>query len=207
MIELGTRELTAQVVYALFGRYFPPAATTALARAGNTRCTLAPQPDFPDDQFTVTATQRDVLTLEIRRRHLRPGIDERPAVEANDCRPLVLLIDDVLDHLDFYGLVLEDRYRVIQASRGEKGVELAIAERPDAIVCDLSMPGLDGWGVCRRLSADPRTASIPILILTAVADHGIEAEGSRAGAFCVIKKPCPVEALLQRVDFALERVS
>ena len=68
------------------------------------------------------------------------------------------------------------------------------------------MPGLNGWEACRRLSADPATASIPVIILTASTEPGLDADGARAGAYRVLTKPCQLEALRLCIDEALDRV-
>jgi putative two-component system response regulator len=118
-------------------------------------------------------------------------------------RSVVLLIDDSEDQLDLYELVLEDCYRVLQAGHGRKDLELALSEEPDMIVCDLAMPGLDGWEVCRRPAANPRTASIPVIILTATSDPGLEDRAATIGTAAVLTTPCPVEVPRPRIDDAL----
>jgi CheY-like chemotaxis protein len=67
------------------------------------------------------------------------------------------------------------------------------------------MPGLNGWEVCQRLAATPETASIPVIILTASTDPGLDAMGARAGAYCVLTKPCQLDALRLCIDEALDR--
>src|SRR5258708_36198767 len=81
--------------------------------------------------------------------------------------PLVLLIDDSIDHLEMYEVALRDRYQVLQADRGEAGIEIAIVHRPDGGGVDLDMPGIDGWEGCRRLAGESRPAHLPRAILSA----------------------------------------
>jgi CheY-like chemotaxis protein len=200
-IEIGTRVLPTDVVYALFDRFFPAGARSALRRTSAARCDLPVDPDLADERFTATALQEDVLTVEVQRRRTAASL-AAPAT-ANELRPLVLLIDDSVDQLDFYGLVLEDHYRVMQAGHGEKGIQLAQDRKPDVVICDLSMPGLDGWGVCRRLAAHPETASIPIIILTASSEDGLHAQAAHLGAKCLLTKPCSPEMLFEQIDAAL----
>jgi CheY-like chemotaxis protein len=203
-IEIGTRDLPAHIVYAVFEGFFPADAKAVLMRTGRAHCVLPPQEGFPAEHFSATAVQKDVLTLEIHRRRL-PKVNAASAAP-EPARPVVLMIDDSEDQLDLYGLVLQDYYRVLQAGHGEKGVQLAQSERPDVVVCDLMMPGIDGWQVCRRLAADARTASIPVIILTAAASPGLDEDGARVGAHCVLKKPCQLDALRVHIDDALNRV-
>src|SRR6266545_4877889 len=109
--------------------------------------------------------------------------------------PMVLLIDDTVDQLDLYEAALRDRYEVLQAERGDTGVAIALAKLPDAVVVDLSMPDVDGWEVCRRLRADPRTASIPVIILTALDVNDLRHQAMKAGVTDLLTKPCPVDTL------------
>jgi CheY-like chemotaxis protein len=112
-----------------------------------------------------------------------------------DDRPRVLLVDDSIEQCDLYALMLEPTASVITASRGEEALAIARAERFDAIVLDVMMPGLDGWEVCRRLKADPVTRGVPVLLLTALDGVEAAAPGHRAGAAAVLMKPCPAERL------------
>lgn len=200
--EIGTRDLPADVVYAVFEGFFPPAAKATLARTGVAHCVLPIQPEFPNERFSASAIQKDVLSLEIRRSRTSHATE---GPRAGNSVPLVLMIDDSEDQLDLYGLVLQESYRVLLAGTGERGLQLAKAERPDAIVCDLAMPGLDGWEVCRRLAADPVTAPIPIVILTATCDPLLAQKAAAAGVTSVLTKPCPLEMLTVRIDAALDR--
>ena len=81
-------------------------------------------------------------------------------------RPLVLLIEDNLTHLDLYSLILQDEVDVVPASRGETGLAVAITERPDAIIVDVLLPDADGLALCQRLREHPETAAIPLIVLT-----------------------------------------
>jgi putative two-component system response regulator len=97
---------------------------------------------------------------------------------------------------------------VLEAESGERGLELALEERPDAILLDVMMPGLDGWTVAQRLLEDETTRRIPIIFLTARADIRDRARGLGAGGLDYITKPFnPVElaALVEEVVGAVAR--
>jgi two-component system, OmpR family, alkaline phosphatase synthesis response regulator PhoP len=97
---------------------------------------------------------------------------------------------------------------VIEAAEGESGLELAKRERPDAILLDVMMPGLDGWNVAERLLADEDTHSIPIIFLTARADLRDRVRGLDVGGLDYVTKPFnPVELaeLVREVVEAVER--
>jgi len=118
-----------------------------------------------------------------------------PMATGNDTRPRVLMIDDSTAERDLYALMLERDVRVLTAARGAEGLSLAAAERPDVIVLDVMMPEMNGWEVCRRLKANPTTAAIPVIMLTAQDEPNLAEEASRNGAAMLLTKPCPVEKL------------
>jgi CheY-like chemotaxis protein len=202
-IEIGTRDLPADVVYAVFEGFFPPDAKAVLMRTGSAHCVLEVPEGFPAESFSATAVQKDVLTLEIHRRRSEAAT-ETPA--AGKTVPLVLMIDDSEDQLDLYALVLQGCYRVLLAASGPKGLRLAQIQRPDAIVCDLSMPGMDGWEVVRHLKAHPATAAIPVIILTATSDSYLVQEAASAGVKSVLTKPCCLDRLRASIDDAIDPV-
>jgi DNA-binding response OmpR family regulator len=97
---------------------------------------------------------------------------------------------------------------VLEAEDGVHGIELARKERPDLILLDVMMPGLDGWEVARRLGRDAATSKIPIVFLTARAEADDRALGERSGGVGYVVKPFdPVEigSLVEGVLTRLER--
>ena len=119
---------------------------------------------------------------------------------------MVLMIDDSEAQLDLYALVLQACYRVLLAASGPKGIRMAQTERPDAIVCDLSMPGMDGWEVCRHLKAHPATAANPVINLTATSDSYLAQAAASAGVKAVLTKPCCFDRLRASIDDAIDPV-
>ena len=111
-----------------------------------------------------------------------------PNLDAYDGRPVsgerVLVIDDEAAIRLLCRVNLEaDGMEVLEAADGPAGVELARAERPDAIVLDLLMPRLDGRGVLGLLRGDERTASIPVVVLTALGERDVEGAAVLAKPF------------------------
>ena len=105
--------------------------------------------------------------------------------------PVVLIADDSADARDLYREYLETHgFRVLTAVDGEDALRTAKQEWPAAIVMDLAMPRMDGWEAIRRLRADPITADIPIVAVSAYA-FGREPIAARdAGADMCLSKPC-----------------
>ena len=111
--------------------------------------------------------------------------------------PLVLLADDAEDVLEAHSEILRDAgYRVVGACDGRQAVDKALELRPDVILMDLQMPGLDGWEATRLIRSDLRTHHIPIIAFTS---HGLRRYADRsfdAGCTSFLEKPCPSPKLL-----------
>jgi two-component system cell cycle response regulator DivK len=121
--------------------------------------------------------------------------------------PLVLLADDSDDVLESHGEILTDAgYRVAYAHDGREAVAKALELRPDVILMDLQMPGIDGWEATRQVRADLRTHHIPIIAFTS---HGLRRYADRsfdAGCTSFLEKPCQSAAqLVEEVGRALKR--
>jgi two-component system, OmpR family, alkaline phosphatase synthesis response regulator PhoP len=95
---------------------------------------------------------------------------------------------------------------VLEAGNGEAGLELARAERPDVVLLDVMMPGLDGWHVAEALLLDGRTNEIPIIFLTARAEFRDRARGLDVGGVDYVIKPFNPTELAPRVRELLSRI-
>jgi DNA-binding response OmpR family regulator len=95
---------------------------------------------------------------------------------------------------------------VLEASDGREGLELARKERPDLVLLDVMMPGLDGWAVARELASDDETREIPIVFLTARADPSDRRLGEQLGGVGYVVKPFDPVAIGEYVETVLVRV-
>jgi CheY-like chemotaxis protein len=100
-------------------------------------------------------------------------------------------------------LELTEGYQVLVAANGNEGLALVARERPDLVLMDLNLPDIDGWEVTRRLKADPGTADIPIIALTAHAMSGDREKALAAGCDEFDTKPVDFERLLQKMKTLL----
>ena len=117
----------------------------------------------------------------------------------------ILIVDDVPQNLQVVGTMLrEEGYEVMPAMSGHQALGRVQAEPPDLILLDLMMPEMDGIEVCRRLKADPTTAQIPVIFLTASNEMAHLVSGFSVGAVDYITKPFNSPELLARVKTHLE---
>ncbi|MBX9296021.1 two-component system response regulator [Chromobacterium piscinae] len=115
-------------------------------------------------------------------------------------RQTVLLVDDSPESLTQMYALLKPRYRTLIANSGERALQIVEGDMlPDLVLLDVMMPGLGGLEVCRRLKAEPRTESIPVIFLTAMSEHEDEQAGFDAGAADYIIKPVSPPIMLARV--------
>jgi PAS domain S-box-containing protein len=116
----------------------------------------------------------------------------------------ILVVDDNTGNLQLLqNLLTEQGYSVFPASSGELALEFVQSTLPDLILLDIKMPGMDGYETCRRLKADKRTASIPIIFLSALEDEHNKVKGFQAGGVDYITKPFQSEEMLARVRIHL----
>ena len=112
----------------------------------------------------------------------------------------ILLADDNADMREYVRRLLEGAYTVEAVENGARALEAARARPPDLVLTDVMMPGLDGFGLLRELKADPKTASVPVILLSARAGQEAVVEGLEAGADDYLVKPFSARELLARVD-------
>ena len=125
-------------------------------------------------------------------------------------RPTLLVVDDTPDNLTLMSGLLKDLYKVKVANGGDRALKIAASDSPpDLILLDIMMPEMDGYEVCRRLKADPKTADIPVVFLTAKSEEQDEMVGLELGAVDYITKPISPPIVLARVKthLTLKRVS
>jgi class 3 adenylate cyclase len=119
---------------------------------------------------------------------------------AGNERKLVLIVDDTPTNVAVVSGVLKDSFRTKVATNGEKALAIAFGpEKPDLILLDVMMPGMDGYEVCRKLKDNPATRDIPIIFLTAKTEEVDEEKGFDVGAVDYIHKPFSGPIVLARV--------
>ena len=115
-------------------------------------------------------------------------------------KKLVLVVDDTPTNIAVISGVLKDSFRIKVATNGKKALAMARApDKPDLILLDVVMPGMDGFEVCRHLKATTTTREIPVIFLTGVTDAENEEKGFEIGAVDYIHKPFSAPIVLARV--------
>ncbi|MBS1603053.1 MAG: response regulator, partial [Bacteroidetes bacterium] len=139
------------------------------------------------------------------------GADEQPGQEAFSKKaglpvqkPIVLLVEDNEDFRFYLKDNLKALYTVVEAANGNEGWKKALSCHPNLIVSDVSMPYMDGITLTRQLKGDKRTAHVPVILLTALAEQGQQLAGLETGANDYITKPFDFELLLAKIRNLLE---
>ncbi len=116
--------------------------------------------------------------------------------------PLVLLVEDDPDTREMYSEFLSHSgLRVAEAPSGRRALESAREQRPDVVVTDIAMPGMDGLELSRRLRSSDPTRDVPIIAVSGNASE----RAREAGANIVLEKPCAPDYLLEVIEGVLER--
>ena len=125
-------------------------------------------------------------------------------VNAVDTKATILIVDDIPDTVQLLKDWLESHdFNALGVTSSFEALDVAEQHRPDLILLDIMVPKMDGMETCRRLKANPKTASIPVVIVTAKNPSDARAEGMMAGAVDYITKPVKLTDLLTRIETAL----
>jgi len=130
-------------------------------------------------------------------------------MEKRKMKPDILVVDDESDIVDIlkYNLEKEHEYTVHTAYNGTEALAIAKKEKPDLILLDIMMPGMNGFEVCKSLKSEPETKRIPVIFLTAKENEIDEIVGLEIGADDYIQKPISPRVVLARIKSVFRRVN
>lgn len=118
----------------------------------------------------------------------------------------ILIVEDEADIRELLAFNLQrEGYAALETGNGRDGLDMARAQRPDLILLDVMLPGMDGFSVCRELERDPVTARIPVIMLTARGEEVDRIVGLELGADDYVIKPFSVRELILRIRAILRR--
>jgi len=163
-------------------------------RAGDAAC-LLPLTQALADALTVAASWQVSAA---------PAAPAAPASVAPPDAPRILVVDDESINIAILTGALGNTYSIIPARSGQQALTLAVEQRPDLILLDVLMPGMDGYEVCRQLKASVDTRDIPVIFVTALTDGQAEAFGLELGAVDYLTKPVQSAIVRARVHNHLE---
>ena len=137
---------------------------------------------------------------------LKPFVAENPfQASVAQRRFRILVVDDQPDLVAMVVRALEDHYAVGQATSGPEALRMIDEHMPDLVVLDYKMTGMDGLAVMKALRAKPETETLPVLMLTAMADEPSTRAGFEAGVTDYVTKPFSIPQLIARVRVCLAR--
>ena len=123
------------------------------------------------------------------------------------CKQKILVVDDMSDNIQLLYHILQDEYQVYYATNGTDALQSTTEKQPDLILLDVTMPGMDGFSVCKQLKSNVETQAIPVIFITASGESAAEIEGFSCGAVDFITKPVNPSIVRVRVQthLALQR--
>jgi signal transduction histidine kinase/ligand-binding sensor domain-containing protein/DNA-binding response OmpR family regulator len=159
--------------------------------------------ELPLIKATKESEERDGISTKLvddqtNSRDSNPIIKQDELIDHDDAS-VVLVIDDNQDIRSYLNHELSDEYRIFEACDGITGLDIAMKNIPDIIICDIMMPKLDGIELCKKLKSDEKTSHIPVILLTAKASNESKLEGLDSQADDYITKPFNIDILKARV--------
>lgn len=122
--------------------------------------------------------------------------------EARDLKRILVVEDNEMNRDMLCRRLARKGFTILTAADGEQGINVAMAETPDVIIMDLSLPRIDGWEACRRLKANQSTSAIPVIALTAHAMSTDKDKALAAGCDDFDTKPVDFARLLEKIEKA-----
>jgi len=116
----------------------------------------------------------------------------------------VLIVEDNDDNMELLIQLLEDYFDIVEATNGEEALLIAQEDKPNLILMDLSLPGMDGWEATRRLKANSELQSIPVIAITAHAMPGDREKAISAGCDAYVSKPIKIDNLMEVINSVKE---
>jgi DNA-binding response OmpR family regulator len=121
-------------------------------------------------------------------------------------KPLILIVEDNDDLRSFLYDIFSEKYQVIEAENGKKGMEFALEFRPELIITDYFMPVMDGMEMCKKLKSDNQTSHIPLLMLSSIMNNELKLKSIEIGIEDYIQKPFNIESLMLTIQNIIGQV-
>lgn len=190
-VETGVEDLPQQAVSALTP--LPQQDTPALASV--------PEQDAP----ALTSLPEMDTPAQASLPEQSPAASPRQTPLTPAGKRKIILVEDNDDFREYLRESLESVYDVLEAADGKAGWQKTLSAHPDLVVSDVNMPVMNGIDLCRKIRQDPRTARIPVILLTAATDDALQIDGLNTGASDYLTKPFNMEILQSRIHNILEQ--
>ena len=156
--------------------------------------------------FPVTLEAFDPAWVKSGLKEVRESISQKvdPAQVIQQEKQILLIVEDHAEMRAFIREIFEGTFQVIEADRGETGLEIALTYLPDIVITDWMMPGMSGVNLCKSIRKNAKTSHIPVVILTSKSSQESQIEGMQSGADDFISKPFHADILELRVAKLLE---
>lgn len=163
-------------------------------------------PVYQQGELDTNYTRNSALTNLKEGAILAADQEEVPAShqESSENKETILVIDDNQDIRNYVRSVLQDEYKIVEATNGQEGIQQAMKYVPDVIICDVMMPIMDGMECCRHLKSEIQTSHIPVIMLTAYAADEQKIKGYECGADSYLSKPFNARLLTVRLRNLIE---
>lgn len=163
-------------------------------------------PAYQQGELDTNYTRNSALTNLKEGAILAADQEEVPAShqESSENKATILVIDDNQDIRNYVRSVLQDEYKIVEATNGQEGIQQAMKYVPDVIICDVMMPIMDGMECCRHLKSEIQTSHIPVIMLTAYAADEQKIKGYECGADSYLSKPFNARLLTVRLRNLIE---
>lgn len=206
--------IAAEEIPHLFERFYQSAQNTSPQGSGIGLCLVKQYAEMHGGRVYVESTpdRGSTFCVEIPTTlHAPEAAAEKAAEEDAPVAPegphersRLLIVEDNAEFRDYMAGELAAEFETVQAADGEQGVQKARKHHPDIIICDVMMPRMNGFEMCKRLKNEIDTSHIPIILLTARMDDEVRREGYEAGADAYISKPFNMDVLLARIRNLIE---
>lgn len=156
--------------------------------------------------FPVTLEAFDPAWVKSGLKEVKESISQKvdPAQVIQQEKQILLIVEDHAEMRAFIREIFEGTFQVIEADRGETGLEMALTYLPDVVITDWMMPGMSGVNLCKAIRKNAKTSHIPVVILTSKSSQESQIEGMQSGADDFISKPFHADILELRVAKLLE---
>ena len=176
--------------------------TSEVGQGSRFEVTLPAAAPVANQGVPASSAWKDIYAAE-RDASSQPGLEAKSVLPVHENSAHVLIIEDSKDLCQQIADTLGSDYSIHYAYDGQSGIQTAVDLIPDLVVCDIVLPGINGFEVTRQLKQDERTSHIPVLVLTALADQDSRLRGLGELADDYITKPFNEPELRQRVETAL----